>query len=231
MKNILDKSNTFWKKYSEQERSENSLMNLESNEEKAAEKFLLEKKHLENVIKFKNDCNIVDLGGGIGLWSEYFSHKVNQVYLVEKQPTFIKQAKKRVNELNIKNIIITENDVVDYSLPLNSVDYIFLSGVTIYLNNEAFDKLLKNIYKYLKPNGQIIHRDAYGRDSEYVVNNYSEALSLDYSALYRTEEKYDELFSKNQFQKSYSADMYDGGELSPHNKWKETRLRLAVYKK
>jgi len=231
MENILEKSDLFWKKYSEQDRSVNSLMNLESDEKKAEEKFFLEKRHLEKVIKFTSTNKIVDLGAGIGLWSEYFSKQVQCVYLVEKQPKFIQEAKVRIEKFNIKNIIISQSDVINYKLPSNSVDYIFLSGVTIYLNNHSLNCLLNNIYKYLKPNGKIIHRDAYGRNEKYIVNHYSDALSLEYSALYRTEEEYNEMFTKNKFEKIYSKDMYEGGEKSPYNKWKETRLRLAIYKK
>jgi SAM-dependent methyltransferase len=146
-----------------------------------------------------------------------------------KQEAFIEKAKFYHRENQNNNIEIIRNDIVDFTLE-NRVDYVFLSGVTIYLNDTAFNSLIEKIKSYLKPGGKIIHRDAYGRHERYVVNNYSEALKMNYSALYRTRDEYDEiLVHKHHFKKIYDEDMYAGGENSPFNKWKETRLRLACY--
>ena len=232
MKNIVNKSNKFWKEYSKLNRSENSLMNLESNEEKSLEKFILEKKHLEKVVSFKDNNVIVDIGAGVGLWAEYFSPKVKKVYLVEKQENFINIAKKRIYNLDIFNIETVLSDVVNFDLDEESVDYVFISGVTIYLSDNVLDKVLKKIFKYLKPKGKIIHRDAYARNELYIVNNYSDALNMDYVAIYRTRKEYDNYFiNKNNFKNIYDKDMYSGGKNSPYNKWNKTRLRLAIYQK
>lgn len=231
MKDILKKSNNFWKEYSKMNKSENSLMNLESDEKKASEKFILEKEHLKKIVNFKKDDILVDLGAGIGLWSEYFAHKVKKVYLVEKQEEFIISAKKRINNLKVNNIETILSDVNDFELEENSVDYVFISGVTIYLSDEILNSLLNNIFKYLKPNGKIIHRDAYGREKLYLVNRHSEELGMNYTAMYRTRDEYDEYFvNKNNFKIIYDKDMYEGDD-SPYNKWDETRLRLAIYQK
>lgn len=232
MKNISEKSNNFWEKYSKSIKSDNSLMNLESDEKVASEKFTLEKQHLEKTLQFNNSDIIVDLGAGIGLWSEYFSKKVNKIYLVEKQEEFINKAKERVKKISLNNIDVIHSDVLDFELQENSVDYVFLSGVTIYLDNELLNSLINKIYKYLKPNGKLIHRDAYGIDELYLVNNFSEALGMQYNAIYRTKAEYDGYFLENcNFKKIYDQDMYEGGNSSPYNKWKETRLRLALYQK
>jgi len=232
VKELMCKSDKFWERYSKQNNSENSRMNLEVDEKKASEKFVLEKQHLEKIISFKKSDTVVDLGAGIGLWSDFFSKKVSKVYLVEKQEHFITHAKKRINDLMLFNIETVLSDVIDFDIQENSVDYVFISGVTIYLSDDVLYVLAKKIFSYLKPNGKLIHRDAYGINERYVVDKYSDALGLDYSALYRTREEYDNYFiKKGNFKKKYDQDMYDGGKKSPYNKWDETRLRLAIYQK
>ena len=89
---------------------------------------------------------------------------------------------------------------------------------------------MEKIKKYLKPNGLYIHRDAYGIEERFLLDRKnSENLKLDYSAVYRSREEYDDIFvNKHGFEILFDEDMYpDETQL---NKRKETRLRIAIYK-
>ena len=93
-KKIHNNSNDFWKQYSQREDlTLNSLMNLEANAEKSKTKFIYEKKRLESIIEYNSKWSLVDLGGGVGLWSEYFSEQINKVTLVEREEKFIELAR------------------------------------------------------------------------------------------------------------------------------------------
>lgn len=227
MSNLKNNANTFWKNYSKKDLSQTSLMNLETNALESKKKFEVEKNRVSEVVNFSESALLVDLGGGIGLWSQYFSPKVGSVIMVENQKEFCNIARAQIIE---DNITIVESDVIDFSMPENSCDYIFISGVTIYLDDSAFVKLLENVSKYLKPDGLFIHRDAYGTSGRFILNEkYSEKLESDYSAVYRTRKEYDEIFCERfNYVKEYDEDMYKINK--DLNKWSETRLRLAIYK-
>ena len=82
----------------------------------------------------------------------------------------------------------------------------------------------------LTPNGTILLRDGTGLEKRHQIKNqFSESLQLEYSATYRTNDEYEDLFSKHGFELVSSDDMFKAD--SPLNKWKETRLRLYEFKK
>ena len=225
---VHNNSNNFWKKYSQREDlSLNSLMNLESNSEKSKTKFIYEKKRVESIIKYDPLWHLLDLGGGVGLWSEYFSKHLNKITLVEREKKFIELAKQKIKK---KNIDIIHSDVVDFKAKKNSIDVVFISGVTLYLDDEFLLLLMKKVKNYLKPNGILIHRDAYGISQKFLLDNKkSKNLKLDYSAVYRTRKEYDDIFiNKYNFKKVLDEDMYP--EETKLNVRKETRLRIAIYK-
>ena len=227
-KKIHNNSNDFWKEYSKREDlTLNSLMNLEADAEKSKTKFIYEKKRLESIIKYNPKWNLVDLGGGVGLWAEYFSEHINKVTLVEREEKFIELAKQKINN---KNIEIIHSDVVDFNANKNSFDVVFISGVTLYLDDEYLLLLMKKVKNYLKPNGIFIHRDAYGINQKFLLDSKkSEDLKLDYSAVYRTRQEYDDVFiNKNNLKKVFDEDMYP--EETKLNVRKETKLRIAIYK-
>ena len=194
---------------------------------KSKTKFIYEKKRLESIIKYNPKWNLVDLGGGVGLWSEYFSEHINKVTLVEREEKFIELAKQKINN---KNIEIIHSDVVDFNAKENSFDVVFISGVTLYLDDEYLLLLMNKVKNYLKPNGIFIHRDAYGINQKFLLDNKkSENLKLEYSAVYRTRTEYDNIFvNKNDFEKIYDEDMYP--EETKLNVRRETKLRISIYK-
>ena len=217
----------FWEEYSNRkDLSMNSLMNLEVNEELSKRKFEVETKMFDNLISLNPNYNVLDLGGGIGLWANFFSQKGCNVTLVEKEKNFIEIAKKIAK----KNITIHHSDVVDFSAEENSFDVVFISGVTIYLDDRSLLNLMSNIKKYLKSNGFFLHRDAYGVKDDFIITNkYSENLNLNYSAKYRSRVNYDKFFvDKFGFTKILDEDFYPKGSI--HNNRRETKLRFAIYK-
>lgn len=217
----------FWKKYSNRkDLSYNSLMNLEVDEELSKKKFILETEMFMNLVHINSNWNLLDLGGGIGLWSNFFADNLKSVTLVEKELSFIEIAKNIVKE----NVNVIHSDVLNFDENDNVYDIVFISGVTIYLNDESLNKLMAKIKKYLKPNGLFLHRDAYGVNRDFILKNkYSDNLKMDYSAIYRSRINYDKIFvDKFNFRKDYDNDFYPKGSI--HNNRSKTRLRFAKYR-
>ncbi len=167
--------------------SQNSLMNLETDERLSENKFRPQMEHFNRVVTLRGDDVIMDLGGGVGLWSEYFSKRVRHVILVEKQKEFVDVARKKFSEQSINNVEIIYDDIVNFDVIPGSVDKVFISGVTIYLNDDALTALSNKIRHALREGGELIHRDSYGGYGRYVIDNkFSEKLDMTYSAIYRS---------------------------------------------
>ena len=220
--------NNFWFNFSQRkDLSTHSLMNLEIDSLKSKKKFELEKKHISKVLDFNKFNNILDLGGGVGMWSTYFLSFGLKVSLVEKEKNFLGIAKSNIKSKNIK---FYHNNVNDFHYRKNNFDIVFLSGVSIYLNDLDFKDLIKKIFYTLKPGGYFIHRDAYSLNKKLKIDKYSRELQSNYKAVYRTLNEYNEIILvKNKFSIYYSKDMYIFNQ--KFNKRKETRLRLNIYKK
>ena len=225
---LIDSTNEFWKEYSlRNDLSLNSLMNLEIDPDKSLKKFDFEKKRIESFIEFDSNWSLVDLGGGVGLWAEYFSDYVNKIVLVERANEFVKIARERIKSGKLE---VVHSDVADFEAKENTFDVVFISGVTLYLADDRLNSMMEKVKKYLKPNGFFIHRDAYGIEERFLLDRKdSENLKLKYSAVYRSRREYDEVFVKtHNFEKMIDEDMYPEETLL--NVRKETRLRIAIYK-
>jgi ubiquinone/menaquinone biosynthesis C-methylase UbiE len=215
----------FWDSYSNKDLPRYTLANLEQDQNTSEGKFEAEKIHINKVIDFSKYKNVLDLGGGVGIWAEFFIESCDKVTLVEKQLKFIEIAKSSINSDKINYI---NCDVQNFESE-EQFDLIFLSGVSIYLSDNDFQKLLLKIDRIIAPNGLFVIRDAYGIDQAFVVNKISEELKLPYKATYRTLYQYYSMIKSNtKLTKKYSKDMYF--QANHFNKRKETRLRLMIFR-
>lgn len=220
-----EKSKTFWQKYSEKkDLSYFSLMNLQTDPRLAQQKFYHELKIVLDNCDFLSHHNVLDLGGGVGLWSKAFSSLVNSVTLVEREPSFVEKAHQLLEPLN--NCKIIESDSCLFR-DESSFDIVFMSGLTIYLDDSGFENMLNNVKAMTTKDSLIVHRDAYGVKQRFLLEDkLSTNLGEKYSAQYRSRVEYDELFRAFGWEKVLDIDMYPDDK-----RWIETDLRLAKYKK
>ena len=98
--------------------------------------------------------NVVDLGCGSGRLSELVEDSQNYLGL-DNSNQLIKIAKN--NYSNRKNLNFQVQDILDYQLPENNFDLALLVAVLHHLpTTELRLKILKNIHRSLKNNGQLI---------------------------------------------------------------------------
>lgn len=179
--------------------------------------------------RVNSKSSILDLGGGAGQWAFRFSSLVQEVSLVEFSDTMINLAIQSAANKKVNNISFYNSSAQNF-IQSHSYDLIWISGLLIYLDDIECESLIKNSYKMLDPDGRILLRDGTGIETKYEIRNqFSTSLQLEYSATYRTNDEYKDLFFKHGFELVSSQDMFENG--SPLNKWKETRLRLYEFKK
>lgn len=225
---VYDSASAFWRKYSKKnEFSDHSLMNLEPSASRAREKLDYEMGRVFSALRVEPGAKVVDLGGGVGFWAKRFDELGADVVLVEREVSFIQKAHSILADTNIE---IIHADCIDFDAAQQSIDLVFMSGVSIYLDDSQFETLLKRAAKYVREGAIFVHRDAYGIEEHFEFQDrFSQNLQELYSARYRTRRHYDEIFSSSGWTKKIvDFDMYEG---SAKKRWSETDLRVALYQR
>jgi trans-aconitate methyltransferase len=132
------------------------------------------------------DGCVLDLGSGIGYWTEYFAQRFARVTAVEaSRPLFEAMEKQCASYNNVNSI---HGDVLLFQ-PEDQYDVIFLGGMLMYLNEEDVISLLKNITLSLRTGGMILCRETTVRQG--VVARQGE-----YQAVYRSVDVYQRIFAE-----------------------------------
>ena len=229
---IIDKVNIkkFWAAQAKKaDIADESIANLEEDEELLKKKILFEKKKILPIVKsyLNNESKVLDLGSGTGQWAYRFSPFADSITLVEFSKEMMTLAKRNSKDkiYNFKFIVCEAQDFLSDEL----YELIWISGLLIYLNDQELARLIKNCKKMLSPGGCLILRDGTGLKERHEINNqFSETLNHNYSATYRTAKEYITEFHKGGFELVNHSDLFETG--SELNKWKETRLRLYQFK-
>lgn len=206
-----------------------SLANLEERPDLTQIKMEKERSRVLDFIQPSSTDQLLDLGAGIGTWSRFFAKKVSKVTAVEYTKSLIDVATTENSNSGITNIDFVHSPAQDFTSS-EKFDIIFISGLFVYLNDNEVDLLMQKIPQYSKESTQIILRDGTGLLNRYEINDkFSENLSANYSAIYRTADTYKKLFKDIGFTCVRDEDMFEEGFLL--NKFSETRLRLYLFKR
>jgi precorrin-6B methylase 2 len=222
-------SRLFWERYAQREVSDHSLMNLEPDAERSRQKFEYELGQIVPWLPRRPD-RMIDLGAGVGLWTVAFAGHARRVVAVEREPRFVHALRDRVRQDRLWNVDVVAADVAELELAADSVDVIFLSGVSLYLSDARYGELLAAAATWLRPGGRLIHRDAIGVRGRYELRRkFSDRLDEHYSAIYRELGELRAMHAREGLQRSHWQFMYPDD--SAGNRWQETRLQFAIYEK
>ncbi len=205
-----------------------SLSNFEENPQILAERITAEKNLVFSKLSLNQNHNVLDLGAGVGQWAFRFAPLVNKIVAVEFASSQIEIAKREQAERKIENIIFVHSSAEEF-FSNEQFDIIFISGLIVYLNENQLRKLSVNTKKMLKPNGILFLREPSSiLDERYaIIDQYSEALKANYSAIYRTSNEINVLFETAGFNNSEDGQVFTEG--SSLNKFPETRLKYYIF--
>jgi SAM-dependent methyltransferase len=150
--------------------------------------------------RFRGECKIVkqllddvdrqgkvlDLGSGIGCWTEYFAQRFSSVVAIEASTPLFEAMEQRCGAL--ANVKLIHGDVMEFQ-PDGQYEVIFLGGMLMYLNEDDVICLLRKLVPFLQPGGTFLCR-------ETTVLNADITRDGDYQAVYRCVENYRRIFSE-----------------------------------
>jgi SAM-dependent methyltransferase len=131
------------------------------------------------------DCRVLDLGSGIGFWTEYFARRFSRVVAIEASRPLYKAMEERCAAYG--NVTMIQGDVMQFR-PEDRYDVVFLGGMLMYLNEEDVTSLLGNLIASLRPGGIVLCR-------ETTVRRGITTRQGDYQAVYRSVADYRRIFA------------------------------------
>ncbi len=149
------------------------------------------------------DTSVLDLGSGVGVWTEYFAQRFAKVVAVEASSTLYEVLKDRCSRY--PNVTTYNRDVLSFEPggkpplvggkfgptdalgPTRGFGLVFLGGLLMYLNDRDVRALLRKLIPYLEPNALVLCRES-------TIRHGVKAIQGDYQVVYRSVEAYRNIF-------------------------------------
>ncbi len=139
----------------------------------------------EAVKDLQSSTSVLDLGSGVGVWTEYFAQRFAKVVSVEASPILYAALKERCGRY--PNVRTFGDDVLSFE-PKGKFGLVFLGGLLMYLNERDVRLLLGRLVSCLEPDALILCRES-------TIRHGTRTLQGDYQVAYRSVETYREVFS------------------------------------
>lgn len=160
-----------------------------------------EEEHFSEIIKFKKNMNVLEIGCGTGRWAFYMAPKVKKIVAIDASENMIKNAKNKQKKRNIKNIKFYCRSACEFDTS-QRFDVIYFSGVLEYIMDSDVNLILSKASRWLNKGGVCASRDTVSLKQRVVEAG-------DYPAIYRTKEEHVKMFTENNLDLVYNEKSYD----------------------
>ena len=149
-------------------------------------RFRREQEAVARTIKsLPSSCSVLDLGSGVGFWTEYFAHRFANVTSVEASPVLYSALKDRCSRY--PNVTICNGDVLSFE-PQEKFGLVFLGGLLMYLNEHDVRVLLERLAPSLESGALVLCRES-------TIRRGTKMLREEYQVVYRSVETYRRIFA------------------------------------
>ena len=140
---------------------------------------------VEKAVKdLRSSVSVLDLGSGVGVWTEYFAQRFAKVVSVEASPALYAALKDGCSQY--PNVLTCGDDVLSFE-PEGKFGLVFLGGLLMYLNDRDIRVLLSKLVPCLEPDAVILCRES-------TILRGHKTLQGDYQVVYRSVETYRRVF-------------------------------------
>ena len=140
----------------------------------------------ETIRDLRSGTSVLDLGSGVGVWTEYFAQRFAKVVAVEASSSLYEVLKDRCSRY--PNVTTYNRDVLSFEPkgkfgPTDGFGLVFLGGLLMYLNDRDVRALLRKLIPCLGPEALVLCRES-------TIRHGVKALHGDYQVVYRSVETY-----------------------------------------
>ena len=133
-----------------------------------------------------DDSTVLDLGSGIGYWTEYFAQRFRKVVSVEASEPLYEALQRRCARYS--NVTPVRGDVLSFE-PNEPYGLVFFGGMLMYLNQGDIVTLLTRLRPFLGPHGVMLCRESTLRRGVSLREG-------DYQVIYRSPATYRQIFTQ-----------------------------------
>lgn len=180
----------------------NYVLFQDDNPELAQKRDQTEKKRISGLLTWKKDQVVLDLGCGIGRWGEEILKK-GLIYVgIDYCEQFITIGKENLKEYVGRRELFqggvqSFKEILQEQSQYQTYDKIFVNGVFMYLNDVDLEKSLYDIGTVSGENCEIYIKETAALKERLTLNQiYSENLTQEYTAIYRSIAEYESLVNE-----------------------------------
>lgn len=123
---------------------------------------------VEEVLGDVRGKKIVDVGSGTGITSGYLASRKAKVHLVDISQTALDFAAKYFKQRKL-SVVIHKMDAFKMTFPANSFDVAWNGGVIEHFNDEDKIKMLRAMWKIVRPGGKLLITVPNARDLPFMA--------------------------------------------------------------
>jgi SAM-dependent methyltransferase len=141
---------------------------------------------------------ILDIGCGIGRWAHNLRPQIQAYHGIDFSERFIQAAKRTFRDMPQCAFFQMSATEIDTSVLLPRYDLVIVTGVAMYINDEAIGRLLRFINQLTGASSCIYMQESVSiLATRLTLKDFDSAeLKSKYSAIYRTREEYEAAFAK-----------------------------------
>ena len=128
-------------------------------------------KEMLRLLPIKKEMSAIEFGAGTGLLSFMLKDFLNDIILVDSSTEMVNVANKKIDAIGAKNLKTIVFDIEHETYSGKTFDLIFTQMVLHHVND--IEKLFRNFYKILNPNGFIAIADLYTEDGSFHDEGFS----------------------------------------------------------
>lgn len=186
-----------------------------------------EKNMIYHMLKIQSDSKILDIGCGVGRWTELVYKNVLNYLGIDFSDKLLEIARTRVKtipgKIEFQQLAAQDIENNEKLIIKGKFNRFILSGVLLYLNDKDLERCFNGIISLSEFNSIIYIREPLAKKNRLTLKkHYSDELRTKYSAIYRTKKQYkqkiENFFIKNKFKIVKEGFLYP----EPLNNRKET---------
>lgn len=142
--------------------------------------------------------NVCDLASANGDWSFLIADKVSHIDGYEYASGMVETAREKAKQLGVSNVTFQQADAIQLQFEKQYDNFMMMGLLTCIEKESDAEHIVRKVHDAMKPGARLVVKDTLNQVGEDVVYKYH--MINRYTAIYRSKEKYYDLYLKNGFE-------------------------------